>query len=256
MSSSKLEKEDTIDFRQLIEKIWKSKKIVFSFISLGLIMSLIHISSIKDAYRSEIKIVNNLSTNSPLVADIVKSFSIEREFYKVENFNEWKLFSKNNSIQYSEFSLSTSDNPNKYLFLKDEEELTVFFDNEVFDNGLDRGSYRRLNIFSNDMEKINAYQSYLNFLADLINKKITQNIKNKTKRFFEISQKYNQESAIEFLKIENFVQYLEENSLYQIYSPSKASKIPQHKLFKLLIGVILGIILSTIYLMFRDTNKD
>ena len=70
MSSSKLEKEDTIDLRQLIEKIWKSKKIVFSFISLGLIMSLIHISSIKDAYRSEIKIVNNLSTNSPLVADV------------------------------------------------------------------------------------------------------------------------------------------------------------------------------------------
>ena len=157
--------DEQIDLKKIVLLITNGKWIILAFTLAGLTLSAIYAFNIKEVYLSEIRfekiyVNNQISSNK---VDACKNFSIIDFFYDSENFNQWQAISGDQSISFFDISQSylTKDNE---TFLKPLEDHSVYFDKD------------RLIIKLTDINKINAFGSYLSFLNEIIKKNILSQI--------------------------------------------------------------------------------
>ena len=234
---------DDINLKRIFHMIVDGKWLIFAFMLVGLTLSTIYVLNIKEVFVSQINFEKTYNND--------ESISIQEYFYNEKNFNQWQESSGDKSISFFDVSQTYSTNDNE-VFLKPIEDHYVYFEEN------------KLIVKINDINKINAFQSYLVYLSDLTKKDLLLNINSKLEKINQAQR--NEElikrsiiadpdySTTNGLKFEK--ELIEKMSGYRISPPTFPAKQKTKSLTIIGLATLANAMLGIFILLLRESLKD
>jgi len=229
---------DEMNFRDLVLKIWDEKQIIFSFLAISLLLSVVYVSSVKEVFQTQVDFKLAFISEKK-----ISRLRLENFFYDKIYFDKWQESSSNKFISYSDISLKDEGG----IFFNDDQE--AFFEKDS----------DSLIIKSNDPQKILSYYDYLIFLDSMIKEEVIRNLKIKIKLYDNSISKATNNNVIfptnfiENLRNEYDLLILKSENIFKFYPPTKPKKIEPKKTLTIILAALIGLILGLLTIFIKET---
>lgn len=249
--------DDTIDLFKVFQTVWDGKFIISVFSFLALLLGGGFLLTKDDVYES--KLAYSINTLPPYYENTKASVDLQKMFFSKDIFDDWKSNNGKASLSYED--LNRTEFINGFIIAKDKNSLKITF--EVADE-----KHYFILVKSNKLSLLNDIYQYADHVNDLLKSKYKIEainalsiIKNELGGLSATNNKQQNEQSpedkINYLTIQLFLTQIEKGTpLFVITHPTMPTKVYPRSFFILIVSVILGAIIGTIFIFFRKAMRD